>query len=229
MKRYFFVICLGAFFSLLNSCSHLGSGQNVLLGDESLKEISQKYGTPEWVIRNANQGKHFIKGEWIFVPTKKGLMSREDFITRYGLSTNPVVPLGNGDYIWPVPASKVISSGFGKRWGRQHEGIDIPAQVGVHILSTNDGVVVYAGDQLTGYGNMIVISHPDGFFSVYAHNKKNFVKKGVNVHKGQVIATIGKTGRTTGPHLHFEIRTSDKAYDPVTFFDRNQKFHIASR
>jgi murein DD-endopeptidase MepM/ murein hydrolase activator NlpD len=200
------------------------------LQGESVKDLATKFGTPEWSIKEANRGKHFVKGEWIFIPMRRGLLSQGDFISRYGSGSNPVVPLGSGNYMWPVPSSRKISSKFGPRWGRHHDGIDIPAKLGTHILATNSGVVVYSGSKLGGYGNLIVISHADGFFSVYAHAKKSFVRKGSRVHRGQVIAQVGTTGRSTGPHLHFEIRTSERPYNPVTFFKRDfVSTHLAKR
>jgi murein DD-endopeptidase MepM/ murein hydrolase activator NlpD len=121
-----------------------------------------------------------------------------------------------------VPSHKSISSNFGARWGRHHDGIDIPARKGTHIVSVSDGVVVYAGSGLGGYGNLTVISHRNGLFSVYAHSDKLYTTKGQKVHKGQVIATVGSTGRSTGNHLHFEIRKNSNPVDPKKVFARNK-------
>ena len=96
--------------------------------------------------------------------------------------------------------------------------MDIAARRGAKIVATDSGVVVYADNELGGYGNIIVLAHKDGFFSVYAHNDKNYVSKGQKIHKGQVIGSVGSTGRSTGNHLHFEIRRDSVAYDPRDFF-----------
>ena len=78
-------------------------------------------------------------------------------------------------------------------------------------------MVIYSGNDLGGYGNLTVISHKGGLFSIYAHARKNYTKKGDKVFRGQVIAEVGETGRTTGPHLHFEVRYDSKALDPLKF------------
>lgn len=105
--------------------------------------------------------------------------------------------------------------------GKKHDGIDIPARSGSHILAVNDGVVVYSGNGFGGYGNVLILSHRYGFFSLYAHNKVNYAKKGETVHKGQVIAQVGSTGKSTGPHLHFEIRRDGRALNPKFIITKN--------
>ena len=119
-----------------------------------------------------------------------------------------------------MPESARISSGFGRRKGRNHDGIDIPAARGTPVVATLEGVVAYAGNELSGYGNLIVVAHPKGFFSVYAHNKVNLVREGQNVQQGEVIAKVGNTGRSTGPHLHFEFRYYDRPLNPTTLLQR---------
>ncbi|MBK26321.1 MAG: hypothetical protein CME70_20140 [Halobacteriovorax sp.] len=194
----------------ISSCAHLNSGQYIQVRKgESLKSLSNEFKIPAWRIQAANEGKKFKAGEWVFIPMDKGIWGR----TRYRQVASSDY-IGNGDFLWPVPARKKISSGYGHRWGRKHEGIDIPAPVGSHILSVADGIVVYSGNDLGGYGNLTVISHGGGIFSVYAHAKVLFTKKGDRVHQGQVIAQVGMTGRTSGPHLHFELRHNSRPLDP---------------
>lgn len=115
-------------------------------------------------------------------------------------------------FIWPLNAP--VSSGYGPRWGRYHEGIDIDGDYGDTVMAAAEGQVVYSS-KLGGYGNLIVIKHPKGFFTAYAHNKKNLVKKGKKVRQGQTIALVGSTGKSTGSHLHFEIRDKNGTYDPL--------------
>ncbi len=110
---------------------------------------------------------------------------------------------GHLGFIWP--AQGVLSSGYGWRWGRQHRGIDIANDVGTPILAAADGRVVFAGWSDGGYGYLVEIRHLDGTLTRYGHNSRVDVEPGQLVRQGQVIALMGNTGRSTGPHLHFEI------------------------
>ncbi len=127
--------------------------------------------------------------------------------------------LEKGRFQWPVNGG-VLTSQFGARWGKHHDGIDIGAPSGHSIFAADSGVVIYSDNGLAGYGNLILIKHDERFVSVYAHNKKNLVKEGNKVRKGQVIAHVGSTGHSTGPHLHFEIRDGGKPRNPLFFVDQ---------
>jgi murein DD-endopeptidase MepM/ murein hydrolase activator NlpD len=128
----------------------------------------------------------------------------------YGLSSG---------FIWP--ADGVFTSGFGWRWGRVHQGIDIAAPVGTPIWAAASGEVVFAGWNDGGYGNMIDIRHADGTVTRYAHLHAVHVSEGQQVSQGQVIAAMGSTGFSTGPHLHFEIRPNGgSAVNPMYFLAR---------
>jgi len=131
-------------------------------------------------------------------------------------STSTSTSTLKGKMIWPVRGGK-LSSGFGQRGGRPHEGIDIAAPRGTAVVAAADGLVIYAGDGVRGYGNMIIIRHAGELVSVYAHNHRNHVTEGVEVKAGQVIAEVGATGRTSGNHLHFEIRRGETPLDPQRF------------
>lgn len=113
----------------------------------------------------------------------------------------------------PLPGGKIVS-GFGMRGDSMHEGLDIAAPEGTPILAADDGKVAYEGGQIRGYGNMIIIKHAGNLVTVYAHNSKNLVKTGDFVKRGQKIALVGQTGRASGPHLHFEVRVSEKPVNP---------------
>jgi len=117
--------------------------------------------------------------------------------------------------LWPVKGR--LSSGYGRRWGSHHDGIDIAAERGTPILAAADGVVVHSDNALAGYGNLIIVKHGTRRATVYAHNRVNRVKVGQRVRRGQVIGEVGTTGRTTGPHLHFEVREDGRATDPLEF------------
>lgn len=106
-------------------------------------------------------------------------------------------------WIWPTRG--VFTSGFGWRWGRMHKGIDVANNVGTPIMAAREGQVVFAGWHDGGYGFLVEIAHPDGSRSLYAHNSRLLVTRGETVAQGQVISQMGSTGRSTGPHLHFEI------------------------
>lgn len=119
-------------------------------------------------------------------------------------------------YIWPVSNGR-LTSPFGRRWGKNHDGIDIAAPRGTSIHAARAGRVIYAGNAISGYGNMIVVNHGGSFRTVYAHNKKNLVRRGDNVRQGQVIGLVGSTGKSSGPHVHFEVRQGSKPYNPMHF------------
>jgi murein DD-endopeptidase MepM/ murein hydrolase activator NlpD len=106
-------------------------------------------------------------------------------------------------WIWPTRG--MFSSGFGWRWGRMHKGIDIANNVGTQIVAAKDGTVTFSGWHSGGYGYLVTITHPDGSRSLYAHSSRLLVSEGQEVEQGQQIALMGSTGRSTGPHLHFEI------------------------
>jgi murein DD-endopeptidase MepM/ murein hydrolase activator NlpD len=115
---------------------------------------------------------------------------------------------------WPLKSVRVTSR-FGKRPRDFHEGIDLKAKSGTPVYAAQAGKVLYAGLKIRGYGKMIVIKHQYGIATVYAHNSRLLVRAGDWVSLGQQIAVSGSTGRSTGPHLHFEVRYGVSAMDPV--------------
>ena len=129
-----------------------------------------------------------------------------------------IVALGTKESgnIFRRPAYGAISSRFGFRSGRPHEGIDIAGNSGDPIYAAAGGKVIYSGWE-SGYGNLIKIDHGDGYITYYGHNTKNLVSVGKKVSKGDKIATLGTTGNSTGPHLHFEVRSNGKPVDPMKF------------
>ncbi|HBL16572.1 MAG TPA: hypothetical protein DD417_07405 [Elusimicrobia bacterium] len=119
----------------------------------------------------------------------------------------------HGLWIWPLRAG-VVSSEFGKRWGKQHQGIDIAADTGDPVTAAAPGEVLYADDKLRGYGKVVILRHDEKTTSIYAHNDRLLVRQGDKVRTGQRIALVGSTGHSTGPHLHFEVRKEQKPQDP---------------
>ena len=195
------------------SCSHMKSGQYIRVPKgQSLKSLADKYNVSSAILKSFNKGRSPKIGDWYFIPQNRGIFGQSARMPASDSLTSAY--LNSGRFIWPVPSSKRVSSKFGKRWGRPHEGIDIAARRGSSILAAADGFVVYSGSELGGYGNLTVIKHSGGYFTVYAHADKNLTRRGQSVHKGQVIATIGSTGRSTGPHLHFEVRYRSQAINP---------------
>ena len=117
---------------------------------------------------------------------------------------------------WPLREGQ-MSSVYGKRWGRAHQGIDLAAPVGTPVYAAREGVVLYADDVVRGYGKMVVISHAGDLLTAYAHTSVLLVRKGDRVRKGQIIARVGQTGHATAPHLHFEVREGQVPRDPLRF------------
>lgn len=116
------------------------------------------------------------------------------------------------------PTQGSISSYFGERWGRQHNGIDIAANTGSNVVAFQSGKVTFSGWN-GGYGNLVIIDHGNGIESYYGHNSKNLVKVGDSVQKGDLIAKVGSTGNSTGPHCHFEIRINGKPVNPLNYIN----------
>jgi len=128
-------------------------------------------------------------------------------------STGTGAPSAAG-LIWPVDG--VVVSGFGMRWGRLHEGIDIAASSGTPIRAAAAGTVIHAG-WLGGYGNLVVVDHGNGLATAYAHASAILVGVGRQVTQGETVSLVGSTGNSSGPHLHFEVRVNGAAVDPLLY------------
>ena len=125
-----------------------------------------------------------------------------------------VSPSGSGILGWPV--SGPVVSGFGMRWGRMHEGIDITCATGTPVRAAGAGTVIWAGWR-GGYGNLVVVDHGGGLSTAYAHNSSFASSVGQAVAAGQVISYAGSTGNSSGPHVHFEVRVNGNAVDPLGY------------
>jgi len=115
---------------------------------------------------------------------------------------------------WPVKG--VLYSRFGIRSGRRHDGIDIAAPEGTVVAASALGTVIYTGEQ-TGYGSLVILRHGNGLVTLYAHASAVLVKSGQEVTAGTPIARVGHSGRTTGPHLHFEVREGTRPRNPLLY------------
>lgn len=127
-----------------------------------------------------------------------------------------LVPNGIGSGTFIFPTTGTISSRYGSRWGRTHEGVDIANSLGTDIYAADEGKVIFSGVQ-NGYGNIIIIDHGNGYTTRYGHCSELLKNVGDIVAKGDVIAKSGNTGRSTGNHVHFEIRKDGEALDPLDF------------
>lgn len=131
----------------------------------------------------------------------------------------PNSPARFNGYIWP--AKGVLTSGYGRRWGRMHKGIDIAAPVGTPIMAAAAGEVISAGWNSGGYGNLVKLKHADGSITFYAHNNRILVRTGQYVEQGQQISEMGSTGFSTGPHLHFEVHPGGQgAVNPIAYLPK---------
>lgn len=118
----------------------------------------------------------------------------------------------DGTLQWPVRG--VLYARFGKKGKEPHDGIDLAAPAGTPVKTAAPGTVLFAGDQ-KGYGLIVIVEHDSGLITLYAHNRDLRVKTGQKVREGQVVATVGDSGRTSGPHLHFEVRKNGVPVDPL--------------
>lgn len=178
---------------------------------ESLWAISKRYNVPvEEIMETNNLSSQNIKiGEVLVIPgatLTQAEKERRLLIARGG------VPL----FIWPVTGR--ISSRFGMRWGSMHQGLDIAVSTGTPVRAAASGTITKAGDA-GGYGLLVVIKHPDGVETRYGHNSKINVRIGQHVKQGDIIAYSGNTGRSTGHHVHFEIRVNGKPHDPLQWLN----------
>lgn len=156
-------------------------------------------------------------------------INRLAYPDRLAVGQELIMPLGAGQgaaapapqaglLAWPVKA--IVSSLFGPRGGRPHEGIDLAVPDGTQVCAAADGRVIYAGNRISGYGNLVILRHGDRLTTVYAHNSRLQVSEGALVSRGQVIAISGHSGRVTAPHLHFEVRWDGVPYDPLAYLPR---------
>lgn len=179
--------------------------------DDSLEKISQKTGVTKEKIRKENNifnPDDLVAGMqlWISSPQKEG----------YDTKPEKHLPekAHSGKMLWPSQGT--ISSGYGMRHGKMHTGLDITRDRGYKIKAALGGRVEFAGWQ-NGYGRTIILNHGGGLKTLYGHNSKLFVRKGMRVKRGAVIAKMGSTGRSSGIHLHFEVQRKGKHVNPLRY------------
>jgi len=185
---------------------------------DTLSEIALRYGVEQEDLSELNDladPDRLAAGQELFVPGAGRVIPRAAAPPAVAAASKQRPAAAPGLFRWPLRGGR-LSSRFGRRWGRQHEGIDIAAPKGSPIYAAAAGVVIYSGTQ-RGYGNLILVKHGARWVTVYAHNHRNGVKQGQRVAQGDAIGEVGSTGRSTGPHLHFEIRDGGKPRNPLTF------------
>lgn len=129
------------------------------------------------------------------------------------------VKVGRDDGVLDWPLRGVLYARFGKKGREPHDGIDLAAPAGTPVKTAAPGTVLFAGEQ-QGYGLIAIVEHSEGLITLYAHNRDLRVKTGQKVRASQVVATVGDSGRTSGPHLHFEVRKGGVPVDPLDFLGR---------
>lgn len=187
---------------------------------QTLYRICKTYGVDlkTVALRNGIQDHHKIRmGQRIFIPGAERPLKVDIHIEDVVLEPSESEKLTpqRFDFGWPVEGKK--TNLFENSERKMHQGIDISAPLGTPIKAAGPGVVIYAGNTIKGYGNLIILRHSQEIVTVYAHNQVNLVEEGAPVDRGQVIGKVGQTGRATGCHLHFEIRRNNKAVDPLLY------------
>lgn len=226
--------------------SHIPSDEgafHIVGPGETLRLICDVYGLDQKKVAKINKitaSRPLKEGDSVFLPAEALLADndspkpdksspstvagKEKSPTKLGLSIVANAIRGHRDpsvpqLKFPVPHG-VLTSPFGYRWGKFHKGLDIAAPVGTSVVACADGRVMFTGSRkrFRRYGNTVLIHHGKGVYTYYAHLSEIKVKKNQTVRKGQQIALVGNTGRSTGPHLHLEVRVVNNVYNPLAYF-----------
>jgi len=187
--------------NLFRIARHYGVSVSEVIDANSIPDVTDiKVGHRLWI---PNARTRSLPVEPLRPPFKARAEAESDALLHGGL-----------DFAWPLRGR--MTSKFGWRGKRPHEGIDIAAKSGTLVRAAEAGRVVFSG-RMGGYGRVVIVRHNDAYATVYAHHRKNRVKKGGFVDKGTVVGEVGSTGNSTGPHLHFELRRDEVAQDPLLF------------
>lgn len=199
-------------------------------GGENLYRIGLRYSIPAKEIARANGIRDVTElsiGQRLFIPgARRRLRENASEHARQGpvrsgnaeeihrLARKAALEQTSLQFAWPVRGR--LSSRYGIRRGKPHEGIDVAAARGTPIFAAESGRVIHSG-RLGSYGKVVIVKHAGAFRTVYAHASKLLVRSGEFVERGQKLAEVGSTGRATGPHVHFEIRRSETPRNPLAF------------
>jgi murein DD-endopeptidase MepM/ murein hydrolase activator NlpD len=214
-------VFLGALLATQNvGCASYSTGRyHSLSKGENLYQLSRRYDVPVSALVKANRIDDVSAlqvGERIWIPRGRSGAGGQAS-SRAARAAAQRDARGSGDlfFAWPVNGARV-SSNFGRRRGRPHDGIDLAIGKGTAIRAAESGKVVHSG-WLGDYGKVVIIKHAGYYRTVYAHASRVYVSQGEFVDRGQRIALVGSTGRSTGPHLHFEIRKGEKPMNPASY------------
>ena len=185
---------------------------------ETLYSISRYYGTNVFTLSKLNNiynVNNIFVGQKLIIP--KVTNRKISVVKKKKNKTKEKEKFNNENkFLWPVKG-KVISK-FGKTDdGFYNDGINIYSEKGTNVISAEDGKVIYSGNEIPGYGNLVLIKHSRNWITAYAHLDDVFIKKGNSVRKGQKIGSVGNTGNVRSPQLHFEIRKGKDSVDPLKF------------
>jgi murein DD-endopeptidase MepM/ murein hydrolase activator NlpD len=220
-----------AVLATLVSCAHGGrtkGSEHVVEPGENLYRIALRYGVTVGDIVKANHIEDPTKvpvGTKLFIPGESARVEPRESGEAEGKTCEPPDDLrrisqrkarNEADLAFEWPARGGLSTCFGERHSRPHEGIDIMMPEGTSVHAAEAGKVIYS-DWMGAYGKVVIVKHAGHYASVYAHNRKVLVGKGDFIERGDVIAESGSTGNATGPHLHFEIRRAERAEDPLLY------------
>lgn len=195
-KTGFFLFCSAVLFSL-NSCVSRTS--------------SEKWSKGSVQIENAMQ-----------VPTRtpQGGLSKEN--STYNLPQINSIPLSDKvEFDWPVDKAR-LTRGFLPRKRKPHLGIDLASPKGTPIFASAEGIVIYAGHDFRGYGKMVLIESSNSWATLYAHLDKIYITEGQKVQMGDVLGSMGRSGRATGTHLHFEMRKNKAPVNPLVYLPSDE-------
>lgn len=177
---------------------------------DTLDQLARRFHTTRQEILSLNGGK-FHADEFMFIPF--GEDAYNDML-KQGLGRR-IMQVDPRRLLWPVEAP-LYTSRFGRRFSEAHMGLDVAAATGTPVLAADDGEVV-GSSWMGGLGKAVILEHADGKRTVYAHNSELLLNTGERVNRGQIIAFSGSTGRSTGPHIHFEVRYQEVAMNPEDF------------
>ncbi len=216
---------------LMNACSSTSNNTkdgvwHTIKQGETIESISQTYSISKTTIQRMNDifdSNDLSPGMKIYIPKPRHIQIIPPKIAKKvppkiakkspsrKIQKKTVV---KAKFSWPSQGT--ISSGFGIRHGRMHEGLDITKDRGKEIRAAAAGTVDFAGNK-NGYGKTIIINHGKGFQTLYAHNSRIYVRKGMRVKEGSKISQMGSSGKSSGIHLHFEIRFQGKPQNPLRY------------
>lgn len=164
----------------------------------------------------------------VAMPAAPSMSAEEVALVKDASTAKPPSLTGDG-FIWPVRGGRLVSAFGAKPDGTRNDGLDIGAAAGTPVLASENGIVVYAGDRVAGYGQLLLLRHAGGFTTAYAHNQALLVKVGDRVRRGQRIASVGSTGGVRAPQLHFELRAGRNAIDPRKYLEGTSPTQVASK